>query len=240
MKSFVVLSAAIALVAAGESGTCLDSAELAYLCTIGTPLGDKLSSAFYGCSDDTMAAGRARKASAGANLYNKKTKKCVNPGQLARNIKQELADELCVFQQLGWLDNNSTVPTFNEEVAMADLAALPAEVSWIGTDDGAGMIHGCIQEKFEKLSTKKNKKCFESYSEKQQAKVAEIGYFYAGVKCFTELFDQACTDYVSYEVYSYFLAKGAPSYSTEYPTTADWTTDYPSTEAWTTGMPAGK
>ena len=30
----------------------------------------------------------------------------------------------------------------------------------------------CVQETLEKLSTKKNSKCFESYSEKQQQKVA--------------------------------------------------------------------
>merc|ERR1712117_515801 len=73
MRQFLVLCAIIAVAFAKKgkdsseesseksSGLCIDSSEVAYLCTLGTPLGDKLSAAFATCSGEEVMAGRKGK-----------------------------------------------------------------------------------------------------------------------------------------------------------------------------------
>merc|ERR1712117_987228 len=114
MRQFLVLCAIIAVAFAKKgkdsseesseksSGLCIDSSEVAYLCTLGTPLGDKLSAAFATCSGEEVMAGRKGKG--------KGKKKCPS------------ADEMCVFQQLGWLDNSYN---FDNVTAVADISSLP-------------------------------------------------------------------------------------------------------------------
>merc|ERR1712178_76522 len=140
-----------------SSGLCIDSSEVAYLCTLGTPLGDKLSAAFATCAGEEVMAGRKGKG--------KEKKKCPSVDDIVEKVQEGLADEMCVFQQLGWLDNSYN---FDNVTAVADISSLPGEVSAVLLDEN--QMAKCVQETMDYMSNdKKMKKCWNKYSEEDQA-----------------------------------------------------------------------
>merc|ERR1711894_750482 len=113
MKIFIVLAAsAIAL----ASGLCLEDDEVVAMCTVGTDIGSKLEAAAAAC-ENGPAAGRRR---------GKGQKKCPTVEEVWEKVQEEMGDELCVFQQIGWLDESYE---FGNATAVADIASLPQEVS---------------------------------------------------------------------------------------------------------------
>merc|ERR1711988_1119042 len=82
-----------------RSGLCMEDEEVMYWCTAGTPLGEKLSAAMMTCS--------------GAE-------------EVEAWFMEEFAGELCVFSELGWLDEAGN---YDNVTAEADLMTLPSNVS---------------------------------------------------------------------------------------------------------------
>merc|ERR1712110_177797 len=119
MKTFIVLAAsAIAL----ASGLCLEDDEVVAMCTVGTDIGSKLEAAAAAC-ENGPAAGRRRGKGKGKG---KGQKKCPTVEEVWEKVQEEMGDELCVFQQIGWLDESYE---FDNATAVADIASLPQEVS---------------------------------------------------------------------------------------------------------------
>merc|ERR1711976_181037 len=99
MKTFIVLAAsAIAL----ASGLCLEDDEVVAMCTVGTDIGSKLEAAAAAC-ENGPAAGRRRGKGKGKGK-GKGQKKCPTVEEVWEKVQEEMGDELCVFQQIGWLD----------------------------------------------------------------------------------------------------------------------------------------
>merc|ERR1711878_173081 len=116
MKTFIVLAAsAIAL----ASGLCLEDDEVVAMCTVGTPIGSKLEAAAAQCDNDGPAAGRRWGKGKGKG---KGQKKCPSVEDVWNKVQEDMGDELCVFQQIGWLDESFE---FDNATAMADIATLP-------------------------------------------------------------------------------------------------------------------
>merc|ERR1711971_1050885 len=179
MKTFIVLAAsAIAL----ASGLCLEDDEVVAMCTVGTPIGSKLEAAAAQCDNDGPAAGRRRGKGKG----------------------KEMGDELCVFQQIGWLDESFE---FDNATAMADIATLPEEVSMALDVNDMGE---CVESVMEYMGEdKKMAKCWDKYSEEDREALMGIGYLTASIKCFLDGFMDACGEHVKTELMSAYFTQAA-------------------------------
>merc|ERR1712117_259626 len=178
MKTFIVLAAsAIAL----ASGLCLEDDEVVAMCTVGTDIGSKLEAAAAAC-ENGPAAGRRRGKGKG-----KGQKKCPTVEEVWEKVQEEMGDGLCVFQQIGWLDESYE---FDNATAVADIATLPQEVSMALDENDMGE---CVESVMEYMGEdKKMAKCWDKYSEEDQEALMGMGYLTASVKCFLDGFMDAC------------------------------------------------
>merc|ERR1712227_363027 len=156
------------------------------MCVMGTPFGTKMMEAKMKC----MAPMESRKRKG------KKPSKCPSVDDIVEEVAKEMSDEICIFQELGWMDAD-----YNEDEAMylADIASLPSNVSAaLDSDDDFEEcykeVEACMTKKFNK--DKKMKKCYKKMSDEDKAKLYEIGEFIAGTVCFKKNFMRACTDEV--------------------------------------------
>merc|ERR1711976_800092 len=178
MKTFIVLAAsAIAL----ASGLCLEDDEVVAMCTVGTDIGSKLEAAAAAC-ENGPAAGRRRGKGKG-----KGQKKCPTVEEVWEKVQEEMGDELCVFQQIGWLDESFE---FDNATAVADIASLPQEVSMA-------------------LDENEMAECWDNYSEEDQEALMGMGYLTASVKCFLDGFMDACGEHVKAELMSAYFTQAA-------------------------------
>merc|ERR1712117_162678 len=198
MKTFIVLAAsAIAL----ASGLCLEDDEVVAMCTVGTPIGSKLEAAAAQCDNDGPAAGRRRGKGKGKG---KGQKKCPSVEDVWNKVQEEMGDELCVFQQIGWLDESFE---FDNATTMADIATLPEEVSMALDVNDMGE---CVESVMEYMGEdKKMAKCWDKYSEEDQEALMGIGYLTASIKCFLDGFMDACGEHVKTELMSAYFTQAA-------------------------------
>merc|ERR1711976_483966 len=188
MKTFIVLAAsAIAL----ASGLCLEDDEVVAMCTVGTDIGSKLEAAAAAC-ENGPAAGRRRGKGKGKGK-GKGQKKCPTVEEVWEKVQEEMGDELCVFQQIGWLDESYE---FDNATAVADIASLPQEVSMALDENDMG-------------EDKKMAKCWDKYSEEDQEALMGMGYLTASVKCFLDGFMDACGEHVKAELMSAYFTQAA-------------------------------
>merc|ERR1712025_985468 len=152
-------------------GLCLEPDMIMKMCVMGSPFGKKKPSKGKG----------------------KKPSKCPSIEDIAEEVAKEMSDEICIFQELGWMDAD-----WNEDEAMymADIASLPSNVSAaLDSDDDFEEcymeVEACMNEKFNK--DKKMKACYKKMSDEDKAKLEEIGEFIAGTVCFKKNFMKACT-----------------------------------------------
>ena len=105
----------------------------------------------------------------------KKPSKCPSIDEIADEVAKEMSDEICIFQELGWLDAD-----YNEDEAMymADIASLPPNVSAaLDSDDD---FEECYMEVEAAMDAKMNKDkkmkaCYKKMSDEDKAKLYEIG-----------------------------------------------------------------
>ena len=109
-------------------------------------------------------------------------------------------DELCVFSELGWLDNSGN---FSDAAAQADLATLSPNVTAVLSKDN---MQQCMEVVMEKMAEDKIvKKCVVNgkgnYSEEEKAKLEELATATAGIQCFLHMFQDSCQEFVGGKVY---------------------------------------
>merc|ERR1711936_946440 len=138
----------------------------------------KLSNAMMNCSgaeeeEEEMPAGRkkggGKKCKKGKKCKGKgkgKGKKCPSVDEVEAWFMEEHQAELCVFSELGWLDNSGN---WSEAAAEADLATLSPNVTAVLSEDN---IQQCM------VNGKGN------YSEEDLAKMEELATATAGIQCF--------------------------------------------------------
>merc|ERR1712187_727656 len=223
-KEILQFSLVVALVVAKNSseesgeemekseGLCMEPEEVVYWCTAGTPLGDKLMEAMSTCSgaeeqeEQEEPAGRKRggkKCKKGKKCKGKgkgKGKKCPSVDEVEAWFMEEHQAELCVFSELGWLDNSGN---WSEAAAQADLASLSPNVTAVLSEDN---IQQCMEMVMEEMAEDKTvKKCVVNgkgnYSEEDLAKLEEFATATAGIQCFLHMFQDSCKDFVGGKVY---------------------------------------
>merc|ERR1712133_313456 len=101
-------------------GLCLEPEMIMKMCVMGTPFGTKMMEAKMKC----MAPMESRKGKGKGK--GKKPSKCPSVDDIVEEVAKEMSDEICIFQELGWMDAE-----YNEDEAMymADIASLPSNVS---------------------------------------------------------------------------------------------------------------
>merc|ERR1712168_1469816 len=127
----VAISAATVLSEYSDGGLCLNSGEVAYLCTAGSPVADKVASALAACAEQTEPAGRSLSRKRGKGKG--KGKKCPTMDEIFEDIEDEFGDDACVYNAMGWLDEEGNV---NNDTITMDVRSLPQEVSSMITFEG--------------------------------------------------------------------------------------------------------
>merc|ERR1719369_118629 len=158
-----------------SSGLCMEAEEVMYWCTAGTQKGEK-------CKGKGKGNG----------------KKCFTVEEVETWFMEEHAGELCVFSQLGWLDNSGN---FDNVTAEADLVTLPSNVSAAVSQEN---MEQCMTEVLQEMSEdKKVKKCVESgkYTEEELSKLQELATATAGIKCFVNMFQESCNNFVGEQIH---------------------------------------
>merc|ERR1719348_984162 len=140
-----------------------------------------------------MAPVESRKDKGKGKGKGKKPSKCPSVDDIVEEVAKEMSDEICIFQELGWMDAE-----YNEDEAvyMADIASLPSNVSAaLDSDDDFEecymMVEAAMDAKMNK--DKQMKKCYNKMSDEDKAKLNEVGEFIAGTVCFKKNFMKACT-----------------------------------------------
>merc|ERR1719433_211195 len=127
-----------------------------------------------------------KKGKKGNKCKNKgKGKKCPTVEEAEAWFMEEHAGELCVFYQLGWLDDAGN---FNN---------VTAAVSQENMEQCMGMV---LQEMSE---DKMIKKCLEGdkYTEEELNKLEELAKGTAAIKCFVNMFQDGCNAFVGEKIY---------------------------------------
>merc|ERR1712183_516478 len=180
-----------------KAGYCLSEDQMMSICHAGSAVGEKAMAAMETCQGDTTAAGRAlavldmRKKKPNKGKGKGKGKgKCPTAEKLMSDAADEYAAELCVFTEMGWLDDDMNS---NDDLIMEDIMTLPNEISEALTGED---YDKCVA-KVEKKIMKKGKKCNDAYTEEEGAQLMEVVNAVAHVECFKAMFDQSCAEYVS-------------------------------------------
>merc|ERR1711863_78288 len=204
-----------------SDGLCMGPEKVAYWCTAGTPLGEKLMGAMMTCSgaedeEEEMPAGRkkggGKKCKKGKKCKGKgkgKGKKCPSVDEVEAWFMEEHQAELCVFSELGWLDNSGN---FSDAAAQADLATLSPNVTAVLSEDN---IQQCMEMVMEEMAEDKIvKKCVVNgkgnYSEEDLAALEELATATAGIQCFLHMFQESCQEFVGGKVYEALFSTLAP------------------------------
>merc|ERR1712141_126756 len=122
MKLFVVIALAGAAVASPSNRNDDDGAAAALECTAGTNIGDKLANAFSSCFG-SMAG--MRKDVKRIQLA-RNDEQCYSYDEIMEWVEEEYADDACVLQTIGWMDENFD---FDEDAIEADVTSLNPVVS---------------------------------------------------------------------------------------------------------------
>merc|ERR1719206_917991 len=167
------------------------------ICKAGTALGERTMAAMETCSDNAMAEGRAKKGKPKPNKPNKgkgkgKGKdKCPPVDDIEKWAMEKYAGEICVFQELGWMDSDMNEM---EEVIQADIDTLPTDIA-----DAlkGGDYEDCLAMAKEKMkSMDKKYNCEGKYDEEEKARLDELFTGIAETECFMHVFKKSCGSYV--------------------------------------------
>ena len=113
-----------------------------------------------------------------------------------------LVGEMCVMNQLGWIDVNGNP---DNKTMAEDLMTLPEDVSSQLTEQAVGE---CAMDLISQWSMDpEHSKCMKKYSEEELAMLQEIGAMAAGLQCFHDMFQQSCKALVTNQIYQLYAEK---------------------------------
>merc|ERR1712168_480999 len=118
--------------------------------------------------------------------------KCPSVDKLEAMAMEKYAGEICVFQELGWMDSDMNEM---EEVIQADIDTLPTEIAEALKGDQYEECLAMAEEKMKRME-KKYKKCMEKYDDEEKARLNELFTGIAETECFMAVFKKSCGSYV--------------------------------------------
>merc|ERR1712233_30610 len=185
MKFFVLFALAGAAVAKPSNRDDDDGAAAALYCTAGTNLGDNLAAAFGTCFGDNSIA-TMRKVVKKMQL-SRNDEQCYSYEEIMAWVAEEYADDACVLQSIGWMDEDFE---FNEDAIMSDVSSLDPVVTgplFEGHED-------CVAEVLDYVE---DHECAETFTEEEQNSLLDTAEKIASYECFLHLFEQGCMDFLA-------------------------------------------
>merc|ERR1712240_151504 len=164
-----------------SKGMCLSEDQMMMMCKAGSELGEKAMAAMEACSNNVETRAKNGKGNG----------KCPSVDDIMDWAAEEYAGEICVFSELGWMDNDFNT---NDELIETDIDTLPSEIaeSLKGEEYDECVVEA--EKKMEKMAKKKMKKC--TYSEEDIAKLDDLGTGIAHTECFKYIFKKSCKSYL--------------------------------------------
>merc|ERR1719369_632294 len=233
--------------ASEEGGIYFDAGEVALACSVGTPLAPKLMNALKTCFSEgqeevpveAKAWGRAAKecppGKMGKECRRKQRelkKKCPPVEKIKGIIAENMADDICLLSELGWIDSEGNeIP----EVMTADISGLPEEIRASLSEESISACAVEMEAMMREKHAKEHKRCTKAkmYSEDDLAQLREFGLKIASYKCFKKMFNDACAETVKSEIYIYFMElatmnmNGNSTDYQDYPEYPDYYPEYP-------------
>merc|ERR1711892_406597 len=98
------------------------------ICHAGSALGEKTNAAMEVCSANAEARAKSKGKGKGKGKGNGKGKapKCPTVDEIMQMVGEEYAGEICVFTELGWMDE---AMNSDDELIQADIETLPNEIA---------------------------------------------------------------------------------------------------------------
>merc|ERR1712222_299664 len=131
-----------------------DGATAALACTAGTNLGDNLAAAFGSCFGDTATMRKVVKKMQLA----RNDEQCYSYDEIMQWVQEEYADDACVLQSIGWMNDNFD---FNEDAIMSDVSSLNPVVTaplMAGHEDCVADVMDYVEDH----------ECADSFTEEEQ------------------------------------------------------------------------
>ena len=104
MKVFIafllVASASASFDKEMDAGFCLDHKTTGAICLAGSSLAERMPAAFEACFGGEVSAD----GNSGRGKGDKRGPRCPSYDKILGKVQEKLADETCVFKQLGWMD----------------------------------------------------------------------------------------------------------------------------------------
>merc|ERR1712002_217816 len=149
------------------------------------------------CFGNAVAEGRAKKGKGKGNKpkpnKGKGNKpKCPKVDELEAKAMEEYAGEICMFQELGWMDSDMNEM---EEVIQADIDTLPPKIAEALKGDPYAECLAMAEDKRKNME-KKYKHCEKKYDEEEKARLDELFTGIAETECFMHVFKKSCGSYV--------------------------------------------
>ena len=99
------------------------------ICHTGSALGEKANAAMEVCTasaEERAKKGKGKGKAKGKGKGKGKTPKCPTVAEIMDMAGEEYAGEMCVFTELGWMDDDMNS---DEELIQADIDTLPTEIA---------------------------------------------------------------------------------------------------------------
>merc|ERR1712203_990321 len=171
MKFFVLFALAGAAVAHPSTRNNDEGAAAALACTAGTSLGENLATAFSTCfGDDSIAT--MRKVVKKMQLRN--AEECYSYEEIMEWVMEEYADDACVLQTIGWMNENFD---FNAETIESDVTSLDPVV----TAPLFEHHEGCVAEVMDYVE---DHECASTFSDEEQDSLLDTTEKIATYECF--------------------------------------------------------
>merc|ERR1712123_478253 len=187
--------------AKGEpSGLCLSEEKMMMICHAGSALGEKANAAMEVCAanaEERAKKGKGKAKGKGKGKGKGKTPKCPTVAEIMDMAGEEYAGEMCVFTELGWMDDEMNS---DEELIQADIDTLPSEIAEALNGDEYDQ---CVTKAEEKMAAMAPE-CDASYTEEEMTQLGELVNAVAHTECFKAIFAKSCGSYIKNTMASMF------------------------------------
>merc|ERR1711962_880816 len=161
--------------------------------------GERTMAAIETCKSNAVAETRAKNGKGKGKGKGKgegkgKPNKCPSVDKLEAMAMEKYAGEICVFQELGWMDSDMNEM---EEVILADIETLPTEIKEPLMGDEYEECLLWAEEKMKSMDKKYKKyKCEEKYNDEEKERLVELFTGIAETECFMYVFKKSAGSYM--------------------------------------------
>merc|ERR1711962_1397946 len=176
MKYLLMIALTGAATGSPSNRNDIEGAAAALTCTAETNVGNKLEEAFSICfGPHTTLRKEVKKMQFMRNEH-----QCYSYQDIMAWVEEEYADDACVLQSIGWMNNNFD---FDEEVISSDVASLDPAVTgplFAGHEECVAEVVDIVEDH----------ECASAFTEEETNSLIDMAQKIARYECFLQLFEQ--------------------------------------------------